>query len=62
MRTVITVYWTITILFTVLVFYGWVSNILAITSSDFTEVTGMLAIRCIGVVIAPLGVVMGYIQ
>ena len=62
MKSALTIYWTVTILITVLAFYGWVSNILAITGSDFTEVTGLLVIRCIGVVIAPLGAVMGYVQ
>lgn len=61
MKSALTIYWTATIVLTILALYGWVSNILAITANDFTEVTGLLVIRCIGVVIAPLGAVMGYV-
>lgn len=43
----------------VLSFYGWVNNILQL--ADATGVTGMVVLRVIGVFVAPLGVVLGYV-
>lgn len=39
---------------------GWVMNIVDIVNSDFSNITGMLVIRIIGVFVAPLGAVLGY--
>lgn len=41
--------------------YGWVANIITIAHSNFSELTGILILRCVGIFVAPLGVVMGYI-
>ena len=40
--------------------WGWVVNIIKIVGSDFSQITGMLVMRCIGVFIAPLGAVLGF--
>ena len=40
---------------------GWVMNIVTIAQSSFDPITGMLVLRCIGVVLAPLGAVLGYL-
>jgi hypothetical protein len=39
---------------------GWVMNIVAIVNSNFSDITGLLVMRIIGVFIAPLGAVLGY--
>ena len=41
--------------------YGWVMNIVAIAGSTFDPLTGLVVLRCIGVFVAPLGVVLGYL-
>lgn len=41
--------------------YGWINNVVIIAHSDFSQITGMLVIRCIGVFLAPLGAVLGYL-
>ena len=40
---------------------GWVWNIVKIAGSDFAQITGMLILRVVGVFLAPLGAVLGYI-
>lgn len=40
--------------------YGWVMNILTIFNSALSPLTGEMAIRIIGVFIAPIGAVLGY--
>jgi hypothetical protein len=40
---------------------GWVWNIVKIIGTGFDVLTGMLIARCIGVFIAPLGAVLGYL-
>jgi hypothetical protein len=40
---------------------GWVMNIIAITQSNFSDITGILVLRVIGVFMSPLGAIMGYI-
>lgn len=42
-------------------FGGWVANIVKIINTGFDVFTGLLIVRCIGVVLAPLGAVLGYI-
>lgn len=40
--------------------YGWIENIIKL--AHMTDImSGMGIIRCIGIVVAPLGVVMGFI-
>ena len=41
--------------------WGWISNIIKLASMDFGGVTGMLVLRAIGVFVAPLGVVLGFL-
>lgn len=40
---------------------GWVLNIVDLAHMNFAHITGMLVIRAIGIVVAPLGAVMGYV-
>ncbi len=40
---------------------GWVMNIVTIAGSDFGAITGLLVLRIVGISIAPLGAVLGYI-
>jgi hypothetical protein len=42
-------------------FYGWVANIIAIAHANFTEITGTLVLRVVGIFVAPLGSVMGFL-
>jgi hypothetical protein len=39
---------------------GWVMNLVDIANSSFSDITGMLVLRIIGVFIVPLGAVLGY--
>ncbi len=41
--------------------YGWIANIIVIANSSFTEITGILILRVVGIFVAPLGVVLGYV-
>ena len=41
--------------------YGWVVNIIKLIGMDFAAITGMMVVRAIGIFMAPLGVVMGYL-
>ncbi len=40
---------------------GWVWNIVKIVQSGFDVITGMFIARCIGVFVAPLGAVLGFL-
>lgn len=40
---------------------GWVLNLVTIFDSSFSPITGPLVLRIIGVFIAPIGAVLGYI-
>jgi hypothetical protein len=40
---------------------GWIANIIKLASSTFDPITGILVLRGIGVFVAPLGAVMGFI-
>jgi TRAP-type uncharacterized transport system fused permease subunit len=42
-------------------FYGWISNIMIIAGSNFSDITGLLVLRVVGIFVAPLGVVLGYV-
>lgn len=50
------------IAFILLSIYGWVNNIIIICHSNFDTITGLLVARCFGVFVAPLGVVLGFIN
>ena len=50
----------ITAIIVIIGMWGWVVNIIKIVGSDFGQLTGMLVMRCIGVFIAPLGAVLGF--
>lgn len=41
--------------------YGWVMNIVTIAHSNFSDLTGLLILRVVGIFVAPLGVVLGYV-
>ena len=41
--------------------WGWVWNIIKIVGSDFGSITGLLVMRVIGVFLAPLGAVLGFL-
>lgn len=41
--------------------YGWVANIVKLVGMDFGSMTGMLVVRAIGIFIAPLGSVVGFL-
>lgn len=40
---------------------GWVANVVKLIGSNFDPITGLVIARCIGVVLAPLGSVLGFI-
>ena len=42
-------------------FYGWVMNIIKMVELADQVVTGMFILRLIGILIAPLGAILGYI-
>jgi hypothetical protein len=46
---------------TLILSIGWVWNIVKIAGSDFSSVSGILILRCIGIFVAPLGGVLGYL-
>jgi hypothetical protein len=40
---------------------GWVRNVIAVAHSDFNHVDGELVVRVVGIPMAPVGAVMGWI-
>lgn len=40
--------------------FGWLSNIVKLSGSDLTTLTGMLIVRTVGVFMFPVGCVAGY--
>jgi hypothetical protein len=40
---------------------GWIANVVKLVGSDFTQFSGMEIARIIGVIVAPLGAVLGYL-
>jgi hypothetical protein len=40
---------------------GWIANIVKLVGMDMGGISGMLVLRAIGVVAAPLGAVMGFL-
>jgi hypothetical protein len=41
--------------------YGWVSNIIKLADTVNDTVTGLVIVRAIGIIVPPLGAVMGFI-
>ena len=41
--------------------YGWVANIITLYNSNFDTITGQLVLRVVGIFVAPLGTIMGYL-
>jgi hypothetical protein len=41
--------------------YGWCSNIVTIFHSNFNDLTGVLVLRVVGIFVAPIGAVLGFI-
>jgi hypothetical protein len=48
------------IVFALAALWGWIMNIVAIAGSDFTNITGLLVLRVVGIFIGPLGAVLGW--
>jgi len=40
---------------------GWIANIVKLTDMAFDPLTGMVVLRFIGIFVAPLGAVLGFI-
>lgn len=40
---------------------GWIANIVKLVGSDFDPITGLLIARVVGIFLAPLGAVLGYV-
>lgn len=40
---------------------GWIANVVKLVHMDMGSITGMLVVRAIGVVMAPLGSVLGFL-
>ena len=39
---------------------GWIMNVIEIVQTVSDPITGMFILRCVGIVVAPLGAVLGY--
>jgi hypothetical protein len=39
---------------------GWIANIVKLVGMDFAHITGMLVVRGLGVIVPPLGAVLGF--
>jgi len=51
----------LTFLITIVGTIGWILNIKSIVLIVNNPITGMLIFRCVGVIIFPLGIVLGYL-
>ena len=40
---------------------GWVMNIIQIVNTVASPITGLFIVKCIGILVAPLGAVLGWI-
>ena len=40
---------------------GWVHNVIVVARSDFSSIDGMTVVRVIGIPVAPVGAVFGWI-
>ena len=41
--------------------YGWVMNIITLAHSSFEPLTGLVVLRVVGIFVAPLGTILGFI-
>jgi len=48
-------------IFLAIIIGGWVSNVVTVANTNFNDLDGELIIRVIGIFVAPIGIVMGYI-
>ncbi len=53
--------WLMILTVVILGFAGWVMNIMTIAGSNFNDLTGLLVLRVVGIFIAPMGAVLGWI-
>lgn len=53
--------WLLIFTAVILGFVGWIMNILTIAGSSFNDLTGLLVLRVVGIFIAPMGAVLGWI-
>lgn len=53
--------WLLLITVFILGFAGWAMNIMTIAGSSFNDLTGLLVLRVVGIFIAPMGAVLGWI-
>lgn len=49
------------VLFWLIACFGWVANIIKLVDMSFDPITIELVLRLVGVIAAPLGVIMGYL-
>ena len=49
------------LLFILTCIVGWVANVVQIVLAISEPITGLYILKCVGVLLAPLGVVLGYI-
>lgn len=40
---------------------GWIGNVVQLAGADWATITGLLVLKAIGVFVAPLGAVLGWI-
>lgn len=40
---------------------GWVHNVIVVAHSDFSSIDGMTVVRVIGIPVAPVGAIVGWI-
>ncbi len=50
-----------TLLLWVLAIIGWVANIVQVIHLSTAAITGVFILKCIGIFVAPLGVILGWI-
>jgi hypothetical protein len=53
--------WLLILVVAILGFAGWAMNIMTIAGSSFNDLTGLLILRVVGIFIAPMGAVLGWI-
>lgn len=40
---------------------GWIGNVVQLATADWSTITGLLVLKAIGVFVAPLGAVLGWV-
>lgn len=55
-----TVFAVFVVLLVIAGIYGWIANIVKIFGADFSAITGMLALRIVGIFIGPIGAILGF--